>query len=229
VSSTNKAAHGVLFDVDGTLVDTNYLHVVAWSDAFRACGYDVAMCDILPLIGQGSERLVESALGHPDDSPADAHAAMYAPRLYDVRPLSGAAGLLRRTHAAGLRVVLATSAAANEAALLRKALDVDDVIDAVTTNDDARSSKPAPDIVEAALETVGLTAENCVFVGDTVWDVQAATQAGMDCVCVLTGGIPEPVLREAGAVAIYPTAADLLASFDDSALGALAARESTRN
>jgi HAD superfamily hydrolase (TIGR01509 family) len=220
-------ASGVLFDVDGTLVDSNYLHVVAWSDAFRACGYDVAMCDILPLIGQGSDRLVESALGHPDTAVADAHSAMYAPRLYDVQPLDGAAGLLRRTHAEGLRVVLATSAAASEAAMLRKALDVDEVIDEVTTDDDASSSKPSPDIVRAALKAARLSAKDCVFVGDTVWDVHAAERAGVECVCVLTGGIPEPVLRDAGAIAIYPSAAELLADFDSSPLGALAARGSS--
>lgn len=217
-------AAGVLFDVDGTLVDSNYLHVVAWSDAFHSSGYDVAMCDILPLIGQGSDRLVESALGHPDSRVAQAHAAMYAPRLYQVRVLEGAPGLLRRTNAAGLKVVLATSAAANEAALLRQALDVDDVIEAVTTSDDASSSKPAPDIVGAALKAAKLAASDCLFVGDSVWDVQAAQQAGMDCVCVLTGGTPEAELRKAGAIEIYPNAANLLAEFEASPLGALATR-----
>jgi HAD superfamily hydrolase (TIGR01509 family) len=213
---------GVLFDVDGTLVDTNYLHVVAWSDAFRACGYAVAMCEILPLIGQGSERLVTSVLGHPDSTVADAHSAMYAPRLYDVQPFDGAASLLRRTKAAGLQVVLATSAVSNEAALLRKAIGADDIIDAVTTNDDAASSKPAPDIVDAALSAADLRAANAVFVGDSVWDVKAAIESGMDCVCVRTGGISETDLREAGAVAVYASVAELLADFDDSPLGALA-------
>jgi phosphoglycolate phosphatase-like HAD superfamily hydrolase len=216
------ARRGVLFDVDGTLVDTNYLHVVAWSDAFRACGYAVAMCEILPLIGQGSDRLVTSVLGHPDSAVADAHSAMYGPRLYDVQPFDGAAGLLRRVKAEGLQVVLATSAAGNEAALLRKAIGADDVIDAVTTSDDASSSKPAPDIVKAAMKSAGLTPAHAVFVGDSVWDVAAARSSGLDCVCVLTGGIPEADLREAGAVAVYPSVASLLADFECSPLGPLA-------
>jgi HAD superfamily hydrolase (TIGR01509 family) len=216
--------YGILFDVDGTLVDTNYLHVVAWSDAFRSRGYHVAMSDIHPLIGQGSDRLVETLLGHDDDDVASAHADFYGPRLDDVQPLDGAADLLRRTKSEGLRVVLATSAPAHEAEQLCKILDVEDVVDEVTTSDDADASKPAPDIVAAALESAGLEAADCVFVGDSVWDVQAAQRAGMDCVCVLTGGVPDAVLREAGAIAVYPSAAALLADFPGSPLGRLAAR-----
>jgi HAD superfamily hydrolase (TIGR01509 family) len=215
---------GVLFDVDGTLVDTNYLHVVAWADAFRSRGHRVVMSDIHPLIGQGSDRLVESLLGEADASLADLHSDIYGARLPDVQPLPGAADLLRRTKAEGLRVVLATSAASDEADMLCKILGVADIVDTLTTNDDADSSKPAPDIVEAALSAAGLKADDCVFVGDSVWDVQAAQRAGMDCVCVLTGGVPDAVLRSAGAIAVYPGAAALLEDFTGSPLGKLAAR-----
>jgi phosphoglycolate phosphatase-like HAD superfamily hydrolase len=198
----------VLFDVDGTLVDTNYLHVVAWAEAFRIGGYDVAMSDLHALIGQGSDRLVDSVLGHGDDTVVDAHADLYGARLHTLRAFEGAATLLRRTSRSGALVVLATSASGHD----------DDVIDHVSTSDDADASKPAPDIVESALSAAGKAAADCVFVGDSVWDVKAAIKAGMPCVCVETGGIGAAVLRDAGAVAVYPHVAALLADFDNSIL-----------
>jgi phosphoglycolate phosphatase-like HAD superfamily hydrolase len=217
-------AYGVLFDVDGTLVDTNYLHAVAWADAFSVRGHRVAMSDIHQLIGQGSERLVESALGKPDEAAVDAHADIYSARLHRLQVFEGAAKLLRRCKQAGLSVVLATSASQHDAEHFTEAIDADDAIDHITTKDDAGESKPAPDILDAALDATGLDAANCCFVGDTVWDVEAAKRAGMECVCVLTGGIAESDLRAAGAVAIYPNVSSLLADFDASPLGELARR-----
>jgi HAD superfamily hydrolase (TIGR01509 family) len=215
---------GVLFDVDGTLVDTNYLHTVAWWDAFRSQHHDVAMSRLHGLIGQGSDRLVESVLGAGDDAISDAHTDFYGARLHDLRAFDGAADLLRAVKASGLRVLLATSASAKEAEHLRAAIGADDVIDLVTTKDDAESSKPAPDIVETAMARNGLAPADCVFVGDTVWDVEAASRAGLECVCVLTGGISETELREAGATAVYTDVAQLLAELADSPLGRLADR-----
>jgi HAD superfamily hydrolase (TIGR01549 family) len=215
---------GVLFDVDGTLVDTNYAHAVAWSDAFRAAGHRIPMSDIHALIGQGSDRLVHSALGRPDAAIVDAHADLYAARLHQLQVFDGAAELLRRSKAAGLTVVLATSASRHDADHLEDAIDAADAIDHVTTSDDAESSKPAPDIVEAALRATGLVAADCVFVGDTVWDVKAARHAGMDCVCVLTGGIAQADLEAAGAIAVYRNTRALLDDFDGSALGSLVGR-----
>src|SRR4051794_1863074 len=209
---------GALFDVDGTLVDTNYLHAVAWADAFSVRGHRVPMSDIHQLIGQGSDRLVESVLGKQDEGAVDAHADIYGARLHRLQVFDHAADLLRRSKQAGLTVVLATSASKHDADHFADAIDADDVIDHVTTKDDAESSKPAPDIVEAALEATGLDAGDCVFVGDTVWDVEAAKRAGMDCICVLTGGIAESVLRDAGAAEIYPSVSRLLADFDNSLL-----------
>jgi HAD superfamily hydrolase (TIGR01549 family) len=217
-------ATGVLFDVDGTLVDTNYAHVLAWSDAFRAAGHRIPMSVLHGLIGQGSGRLIESVLGKPDDSIADAHADRFAARLHELQVFDGAQELLRRCKDAGLTVVLATSASRHDADHLEQAIDARDAIDHVTTADDAESSKPAPDIVDAALEATGLTAANCVFVGDTVWDVEAAQRAGMECVCVLTGGIAAVDLTAAGAVAVYPDLRAILDGFEASALGAVARR-----
>jgi HAD superfamily hydrolase (TIGR01509 family) len=221
-------ACGVLFDIDGTLVDTNYLHVVAWADAFRSECHDVAMSQIHGLIGQGSDRLVESVLGHDDDAVVDAHADIYGARLHELRAFNGAGELLRRTKRDGLAVVLATSASSHDVQHLRKAIDADEVIDHITTNDDADASKPDPDIVTTALVAADLVAADSVFVGDSVWDVKAAGRAGLQCVCVLTGGIDAATLREAGAAAIYDDVAGLLAAYDDSLLADLGRRNRSR-
>src|SRR3954470_8372902 len=141
------SAAGVLFDVDGTLVDTNYLHVVAWWQAFRAFGHDVSMKQLHGLIGQGSDRLVESVLDRPDDDVVAAHSDFYGPELHRLPAFPRAAELLRAVKKAGLTVVLATSASEDETEHLRRALDADDVIDAVTHSEDAAESKPDPDII----------------------------------------------------------------------------------
>lgn len=212
---------GVLFDVDGTLVDTNYLHAVTWAAAFRSLGYQVATSRLHHLVGQGSDRLVASALGADDQAVADAHDDFYAPYLHDLRAFDGAADLLRKVKASGLTVVLATSAGERDAKFLRAAIDADDAIDAVTTKGDVAQSKPAPDLVQAALDAGGLDADHSVFVGDTVWDVQAAAAVGVPCICVLTGGIDERELRDAGAIEIYQNVEELAGCLERSAIGGL--------
>lgn len=219
-----SSSFGVLFDVDGTLVDTNYLHVVAWWHAFRAAGHQVSMTDIHRTVGQGAGRLIDSLLGAQDDAVEQGHTDFYSPFLYEAPAFPHAADLLRTTKKAGLSVVLATSASEKEAGMLRQAIDADDVIDALTNSDDVESSKPEPDIVQAALDKADLSADRALFVGDTVWDVEAARRAGLDCVAVLSGGISEHELREAGAVAVYRDVAALLDGFDESPLGELARR-----
>ena len=219
--STARDDLGVLFDVDGTLVDTNYLHVIAWSQALRANGYDVAMSTLHRTVGQGSDRFVESVLGHPDERVSAAHSDFYGPNLHSLRAFPAAADLVRTAKKAGLRVVLATSASGEEVEHLCAAIGADDAIDAVTCTDDVDTSKPDPDLVQTALDKGGLTADHAVFVGDTVWDVEAAERAGVPCVCVLTGGIAESELRAAGAVAVYPGVEELLAGFDASPLNLL--------
>jgi phosphoglycolate phosphatase-like HAD superfamily hydrolase len=212
---------GVLFDVDGTLVDSNYLHVIAWSQALRANDHEVPMATLHRTIGQGADRLVESVLGHAEDAVSDAHSDFYGPNLRDLVAFPGAANLLRTTKKAGLRVVLSTSASAEEVEHLRAAIGADDAIDEVTCKDDVDASKPDPDLVQVGLDKAGLTAARAVFVGDTVWDAEAAKRAGVPCVCVLTGGISAAELREAGAVAIYDDVAHLLREFDGSPLAGL--------
>ena len=224
MGDSGSAARGVLFDVDGTLVDTNYLHVVAWWQAFRSQGHRVAMTDLHRTVGQGSDQFVQSILGRDDADVSDAHSDFYGQWKHQLVAFEGAADLLRTTKKAGLAVVLATSASEAEAQHLVAAIDADDALDAVTTKADVDASKPDPDIVQTALDKAGLEPRDAVFVGDTVWDVEAAAKAKVPCLGVLTGGISESELRDAGAVAVYRDVAHLLRAFDDSPLGELARR-----
>jgi HAD superfamily hydrolase (TIGR01509 family) len=215
---------GVLFDVDGTLVDTTYLHAVCWWDAFRANDHHVPMANIHHSIGMGSDELLDHLLGEDRDRDADetligAHLALYQQYWHRLQPLPGASDLLRRCKSAGLQVVLASSASAQEFAALMAVLDADDARDAATTSDDADSAKPAPDIVQAALDRAGLDAADAVFVGDAVWDAAACAKAGVAFVGVTCGGTPEQQLREAGAVEVWRDPAEIVENFAQSALG----------
>ncbi|MFG3707713.1 HAD family hydrolase [Micromonospora sp. NPDC047670] len=212
---------GVLFDVDGTLVDTTYLHTVSWWEALRQSDRRVPMAEIHRAIGMGSDKLLDHLLGPERDRDADgklrdAHDALFAEYWERLVPLPRAADLLRACAERGLRVVLATSAAEHEVAALRRALAADDVIDTVTCSADAEESKPAPDILVAALEQSGLAAERVVFVGDSVWDVAAAGRLDIPCVGLTCGGTSRGELAGAGAVAVYDDPAALLAALADS-------------
>jgi HAD superfamily hydrolase (TIGR01509 family) len=216
---------GVLFDVDGTLVDTNYAHTIAWAQAFRATGHpEIPMAHIHRSIGLGAPKLVERLLGEFDERAKDAHTDYYGPWLHSLRPFDGAGELLHATAELGLVVALASSASEKESVHLRETLGCDDVIEVMTNSGDVEEAKPEPDVVQAALEKSGLDATDAVFVGDTVWDVEAAAKAGVPCVCVLTGGFGEDELRGAGAVAVYRDARDLLDQLDASPIGELAKR-----
>ncbi|MFG1779274.1 HAD family hydrolase [Micromonospora sp. NPDC049051] len=212
---------GVLFDVDGTLVDTTYLHTVSWWEALRQIDRPTPMATIHRAIGMGSDKLLDHLLGPERDRSADqklrdAHDTLFAEYWERLVPLPGAADLLRACAERGLRVVLATSAAEHEVVALRRALAADDVVHTVTCSADARESKPAPDILVAALEQSGLAAEHVVFVGDSVWDVAAAGELDIPCVGLTCGGTSRGELAGAGAVAVYDDPAALLAALDDS-------------
>lgn len=214
---------GVLFDVDGTLIDTNYLHVVAWWQAFRERGYDdVRMADIHHAVGKGSGKLIEQLLGKPDPSVSEAHSRYYAPYLGRLRPFPRAARLLRATAELGLAVVLASSVKTDEVDLLLGTLQAGDVIDTVVSSSDAERTKPEPDLLQVGIERGELDPGGCVMVGDTAWDVEAAAKAGVPCIAVLTGGWSAEHLRDAGAVAVYDDAAALLAELKESPIGQLA-------
>ncbi|HEY3905995.1 MAG TPA: HAD family hydrolase [Streptosporangiaceae bacterium] len=206
-----------LFDVDGTLVDSNYLHVSAWSEALAQAGYDVPMAAIHQVMGMGSGELLDALLPADRDPEVNgaisaAHSALYAAHRNRLRPFARAADLLRACKSAGMRVVLATSAEPAELARLRDVLDADDAIDEVVSGSEAGTSKPAPDLVQLALDRIGAGPGEAVFVGDTVWDVQACQRAGVRCIAVRCGGVCSNDLLDAGAVAVYADPSDLLES-----------------
>jgi HAD superfamily hydrolase (TIGR01509 family) len=219
----SESVKAVLFDVDGTLVDTSYLHAVAWWEAFAQAGHDVPMAPIHRAIGMGSDQLLDALLPAGRDTSADAaistaHGALYSVYWSRLRPLPGAADLLRACHRHGLRVVLASSADPAELDVLMAALGADGAVDEATSAGDVDQSKPAPDLVQVALDKVGLRPAEAVFVGDAVWDAQACQRAGVGCVGVLSGGVSQAELLEAGAVRVYRDAAEILATFPASLL-----------
>jgi HAD superfamily hydrolase (TIGR01509 family) len=212
---------GVIFDVDGTLLDTNYLHVAAWWEAFRERGHDIRCADVHRALGMGSAELVEQVLGHPDPSVIDAHSRHFAPYLGRMRPLPGAPDLLAATARLGLRVVLATSAKDDEVELMLDALGARDAIGTVVSSGAVERAKPHPDIVERALSESGTDRTRAVMVGDAVWDVIAARRASIPGIGLLSGGIAQEQLRDAGAVEVYDDAAALLGHLHASAIGQL--------
>lgn len=223
--STNGRA--VLFDVDGTLVDSTYLHTVSWWQALLDHGHTVPMAEIHHAIGMGAGELFSHLLGDDRDREQDAelsaaHLTLYRRHWGELRPFADAAELLQCCAESGLQVVLATSASKAEFAALRAAVDADDAIAEATTADDAERAKPAPDVLGAALGRAGVAAERAVFVGDSVWDGHAAAAAGVRFVAVTCGGTPAADLHESGAVEVYRDPAELLHHFDESQLGRLA-------
>ena len=210
-------ATAALFDVDGTLVDSNYLHVISWWQAFAQAGHDVPMAPIHRAIGMGSDQLLDALLPGGRDRQADtgirtAHGALYATYWSRLRPLARAPELLRACRNASLRVVLASSADPQEFAVLREVLDADDAIEEATSAADVDRSKPAPDLVQVALQKASVPPQRAVFVGDTVWDVQACQRAGVPCIGLRSGGISTGELLDAGAAAVFAGPADLLES-----------------
>ncbi len=174
-------------------------------------------------IGKGSGKLLTTLLGEEDagrigDRAKELHSRFYLEAAGLLRPFDGARDLVRTLAGHGVRVVLATSAGPDELDALRKVLDVDDVVHGIVSGDDVEATKPDPEPVFAALDKAGTAPEEATFVGDAVWDVHAATKAGVRTVSVLSGGIGAAELTDAGAVAIYDDAAALLAGLDESVL-----------
>lgn len=215
--TTKRAA---IFDVDGTLADTNHLHVVTWWEALRQAGRLVSMREIHRSVGLSGGDLLDHLLGDDDRDPDEdeqivaAHHALYATYFERLPALDAAGDLLRALAGRGWTIVLATSASGAELTALRRAIDADDVILGAASADDVADGKPAPDPVRQARELAGVPSERAVFVGDSVWDMKAAVRDGVLPVAVLSGGIPRADLEAAGAHAVYRDPADLLAHLD---------------
>lgn len=228
-----RRQHGVLFDVDGTLVDSAYIHTIAWWRAFRQAGFDVPMAEIHRGVGMGGDRLVDHLLPADRQQAGDheilaAHGAVFATYWPALRAFDGAKDLLAQCCESGFAVALASSARKRDLKALRVTLGADSYIHAATSADDAKNSKPEPDILIAALEALELGAADTVYVGDSVWDIYAAAKLSIPTIGVTCGGTSAGELREAGAVEVYSGPRELLENLRDSAIGRLRRRRPTR-
>lgn len=207
-----------ILDIDGTLVDSNYQHAIAWYRAFREVGVTLPLYRIHRHIGMGGDQLV-GALTSADfadksgDAVRKAEARCYGELMPEVACFDGATDLLSALHDSGHRLVLATSARPEEADHYLDLLKARDLADAWTTADDVRATKPKPDLVLAAMEKVG--ARRAVMVGDSTWDARAARAAGIEAIGILTGGFSEQELGEAGCTRVYRSVRDLVEHLDE--------------
>ena len=211
-----------IVDIDGTLVDTNYHHAVAWYRAFRAHGFVVQLWRIHRHIGMGGDQLVAALIGEDADAEhgdgiRDAEKQAYMALIDEVAPLEGARELIAELKQRGHEVVLASSAKADEVEHYLDLLVVRDLADDWTTSDDVEKTKPEPDLVLAALDKAG--GGEAVMIGDSVWDCEAAKRAGLETIGVLTGGFSREELREAGASEVYESIVELRHGLDGTPLG----------
>ena len=212
-----------ILDVDGTLVDTNYHHTIAWYRAFRQSEVVLPIWRIHRHIGMGGDQLVNALGGEQlEDEKGDdiraAESVLYHELMSEVHPLEGARDLIEDLKARDHAVVLASSAKAHEVEHYLDLLDAREFADGWTTSADVQATKPEPDLVVAAVEKAG--GGDAVMVGDSTWDCEAAKRAGLDTIAVLTGGFSEAELRAAGALVVYSSIEELRDSLDETPLAA---------
>jgi HAD superfamily hydrolase (TIGR01509 family) len=204
-----------VLDVDGTLIDSNYQHALAWYRALRAVGETFPVWRLHRLIGMGGDQVVTAIGGEQlerrvGDRAREQQGKEVEALLEEMAPLPGARDLLVAIRDRGHRLVLASSGHQHHVEVFLDRLDARDLVDGWTTGEDVESSKPAPDLIQVALRKLGAPADaRGVMIGDSVWDVQAAKKAGMPAIAVRSGGFGDDELRDAGAIAIYDTPGDL--------------------
>jgi HAD superfamily hydrolase (TIGR01549 family) len=208
-------AQAMILDIDGTLVDTNYHHALAWYRAFRQHGVVLPIWRIHRAIGMGGDQLVEELAGpeveeEDGDEIRDAEGPLYMTMIEEIEPFEGARELLRKLRERERTIVLASSAKEDEVDHYLDLLEAREVVDAWTTSADVEATKPEPDLVEAALEKA--ETRDALMIGDTVWDVKAARRAGIETIAVLSGGYGEAELRDAGAREVFESIAALAAA-----------------
>jgi membrane protein len=215
----------VLFDIDGTLVDSNDMHVAAWQEAFAGIGAVFGDEVVHAQIGKGADMLIPTLLPELDqgtrDELGEAHGRIYkAKYLEQARPFAHAHELLGHAHSLGQQVVLASSASQPELEHYLDLLDARELVTATTSSDDVRHTKPAPDIFATALGKLpGIGAKEVLVVGDTPYDIEAAAKCGIAAVALRSGKFSDEVLQRAGAIALYDDAAALLREYAGSPLG----------
>jgi HAD superfamily hydrolase (TIGR01509 family) len=222
VTAAKQPPPAAILDIDGTLVDTNYHHAVAWYRALRQHGHVVPLWRIHRHIGMGGDKLVAALLSEEveereGDSIRGAEKALYMVFIEEVEPLRGARELMQDLRDRGRGVVLASSAKAEEVDHYLDLLDARPLAHSWTTAADVARTKPAPDLILAALEK--LDGAPAIMIGDSTWDCEAAKAAGIDSIAVLTGGFSEEELRDAGASAVFRSIDELRLRLDDTPLG----------
>jgi HAD superfamily hydrolase (TIGR01509 family) len=217
----------VIFDVDGTLIDTVDLHAQAWVEALRHFGVDIAFQDMRVQIGKGGDQILHGLIPPEMIDRRGGEIQSYRSELFQreylpkVRAFPGVRELFERIRAAGQKAVLASSGKADEVERYKHIAGIADLIDSATSSDDAERSKPFPDIFRAALARLEpLGPHEAIVVGDTPYDAEAARKAGIRSIGVLCGGFPEASLRSAGCMAVYKGPEDLLRHYDRSPLAA---------
>lgn len=218
-------AKAVLFDVDGTLVNSNDLHAAAWQETFRHYGVEIPFEKVRSQIGKGGDNLIPSLLPSELVEAKQEEIEQFRSELFQrdylprVVPFPGVRALFERLFEDGVKIVLASSAKAKEVEFSLGIIGAADLVHATTSGDDVENSKPDPDIFQAAWKKVSpLAAEEVVVVGDTPWDVKAARKAGLKTVAVRSGGFADEELLEAGAAALYDGPEDLLRNYEGSLL-----------
>ena len=224
----------VIFDIDGTLVDSVDLHARAWQETFKHYGKDVPFADVRGQIGKGADQLLPVFFSEQELDEFGAEMEKYRGDLFkreylpQVRAFSQVRELFERIKQDGKQLALASSAKEDELQSYKRIARIDDLVEEETSSDDAAKSKPHPDIFEAALKELGdPDPAEVIIVGDTPYDAEAAGKAGLRIVGVLCGGFPETQLRAAGCIAIYRDPADLLAGYDESPLADKRANHTT--
>ena len=207
-----------VLDLDGTLVDTVFDHVVAWRTAFLEVGVDIPGWRIHRAIGIGGDRLVTEVSGRAveravGDKVRELHATHFDHALPHVTPTEGAAEMVETMRRRGLKVVIASSGEREVTERLLSLVGVTESVHGWVAGDQVEDSKPAPDLLEVALEKSA--GSQAMVVGDTVWDVESARRSSLPCVGLLTGGVAEPALLDAGAVAVYESPARITENLDD--------------
>ena len=215
----------VIFDVDGTLVDTVDMHAEAWQRAFKEFGKDLEFQAVREQIGKGGDQLMPEFLTKEEMNDFSEKLEKRRTEIFDneylpkTKPFPKVRELVERIKKDGKKIVLASSATDEEVEFFKKVMNIADLLEAETTSDDAEESKPEPDIFEAALKKIGNPdASKCVVVGDTPYDAIAAGKINLPTIGVLSGGFPEQSLTDAGCIEIYRDPADLLARYDESAI-----------
>ncbi|HEX8156415.1 MAG TPA: HAD family hydrolase [Solirubrobacteraceae bacterium] len=215
-------APAAILDVDGTLIDSNYQHAIAWYRAFRLHGITIPVWRCHRAIGMGGDQLVPYLAGEgfeeqEGDTVRTEEHALYQQLIHEVQPFAGARGLIEDLKARGSKVVLASSAKAEDVARYLDLLDARELADGWTDSSSVQHTKPAPDLVEAALKLVG--GDDGVMIGDSTWDCESAKAVGVNTIAVRTGGFGVDELRDAGAIAVFESIVELRERLDETPFG----------